>query len=326
MKIVRKLAAFLAATLAITSLAACSPSGTSSKAATASGTPDTSKEVNLVCYLWGDEGVGNKAVLAEINKKLKADINATIEVKYIGWADVGTKYPLLFASGQNFDMAYASPTAAISYYTLASQNAIADISDILGTAAPKLKAAISEQNWAGAKYNGKIYGVPCSYTEFTPYGYVYRTDLQKKYGIAPVTSIPTMEAYMDKVVKNETFAPLNGNSNDAANLYRMMVAATDGWINAPGIPLDQMYLVATSTDKYQDIIDPAFTQQFEDWAVKMREWSDKGYFTKDILSSQVSAKDNMDNGLSGGFVSHMADWTGNYGALQTSLPNATTDF
>ena len=69
MKIVRKLAAFLAATLAITSLAACSPNSTSSsKAATASGTPDTSKEVNLVCYLWGDEGVGIKPSLLKLTK------------------------------------------------------------------------------------------------------------------------------------------------------------------------------------------------------------------------------------------------------------------
>lgn len=291
-----------------------------------SAKPDTSKEVNLVYYLWGGEGTANKDILNEINKKLKADINATIEVKYIDWGDVNTKYPLLFASGEQFDMAHASPSAAISYFTLASQDALTDITDMLGTAAPTLKAAIPEDAWTGTKVKGKIYGVPTLYSEFTPYGFAYRRDLKEKYGLGEINSIESMEAYMDAVAKNEKFAPLNGDSNTAQNLYRLFVANTGKWILAPGIPDSQMYLVATSPDKYKDVIHPAFTQEFEDWAVKMHEWNSKGYWPKDILSSQQGDKPNFNNGLSGAFIAHMTDWTGNYGALKQSQPNVETDF
>lgn len=291
-----------------------------------SSAPDTSKEVNLVYYLWGSKGVANDDILKEINTKLKADINATLEIKYIDWADIATKYPLLFASGEQFDMSHASPNAVISYYTLASQGSLTDITDMLGTAAPALKAAIPEDVWTGAKFNGKIYGVPCLYSEFTPYGYVYRRDLKEKYGLGEINSIKSMEAYMDAIVKNETFAPLNGNSNDAQNLYRMFVALTADWIQAPGIPLEQMHLVATSPEKYNDIIHPAFTQEFEDWAVLMHEWANKGYWPKDILSSQQDGKTNFINGISGGFITHMPDWTGSYGAFETGMPGVKTDF
>jgi putative aldouronate transport system substrate-binding protein len=58
----------------------------------------------------------------------------------------------------------------------------------------------------------------------------------------------------------------------------------------------------------------------------MSQWADKGYWSKDILSAQVGAKTNFNNGVSGGFLTHMADWTGNYGALKTSQPNLTTSF
>lgn len=289
-------------------------------------TPDTSKQVNLVYYLWGGKGVANDDILAEINKKLKADINATLEVKYIDWGDVATKYPLLFASGEQFDMSHASPGAAVSYYTLASQGALADITEMLKTAAPALKAAIPEDTWAGTKYNGKIYGVPTLYSEFTPYGFVYRRDLKQKYGLGEVNSIASMEAYMDAVVKNEKFAPFNGNAADAQNLYRLMVALTGKWINSPGITEAQMYLVATSPEKYNDIIAPAFTQEFENWAVLMNNWANKGYWPKDILSAQQGAKANFTNGASGGFITHMPDWTGNYGAMKTNLPGVETDF
>lgn len=264
--------------------------------------------------------------MAEINKNLKADINATLEVKYIDWGDVATKYPLLFASGEQFDMSHASPNAAISYFTLASQSVLTDITDMLDTAAPILKNAIPESTWNGTKFNGKIYGVPSLYSEFTPPGYVYRRDLKEKYDLDEINSIESFEKYADAIVENETFAPLNGDSADAQNLYRMLVDLTGSWIEAPGIPLDQMHLVATAPEQYEDVIHPAFTQEFEDWAVMMHEWSEKGYWPKDILSSQQGGKTNFNNGVSGGFITHMADWTGNYGALKETMPEVETDF
>lgn len=339
MKGSKKLVAlFLAAVMSAGVLAGCggnsgaanqSTSSASSAAASSSAVskgPDTSKEVNLVYYLWGGEGVANKDILAEINKKLKADINATLEIKYIDWPDINTKYPLLFASGEQFDMSHASPNAPISYYTLASQGALTDITSLLDTAAPTLKAAIPDSTWTGSKFSGKIYGVPSLYSEFTPYGFAYSRNLKEKYGLKDVNSVETMEAYLDAVKKNETYAPLNGDSNEAMNLYRMFVDLTGQWIQAPGIPNEQMYLVATSPDKYNDIIHPAFTQEFEDWAVRMHDWASKGYWPKDILSSQQGDKPNFNNGVSGAFITHMADWTGNYGALKTARPNEVTDF
>ena len=284
------------------------------------------KEAHLIYYLWGSEGAANPDILAEINKKLNKDLNATLEVKYIDWPDVATKYPLLFASGEKFDMSHASPTAAVSYYALAAQDALVDITDMLDTYAPTLKAEIPEETWQGAKFNGKIYGVPTLYSEFTPYGYVYRKDLMEKYNLSEINSIETMEAYMDAVVKNENFPALNGDSTDAQNLYRLFVDLTGSWIEAPGIPLEQLHLVAESAENYTEIFHPAFTDEFADWAVLMDKWADKGYWQQDILSSQVGGKTNFNNGVSGGFIAHMPDWTGNYGALKESMPNVETEF
>ncbi|MDR2102779.1 MAG: extracellular solute-binding protein [Treponema sp.] len=284
------------------------------------------EEVNLVYYLWGSEGVANQDILKEINTKLKADLNATLEIKYIDWPEISTRYPLLFASGEPFDMSHASPGAAAPYFTLAAQGALADLTALVDTAVPALKAAIPAGTWNGAKFNGKIYGVPCLYSEFTTYGYVHNRNLLQKYGLQPINSIASLEAYMDAVVKNERFPPINGDSNDAVNLYRMMVALTGKWLDAPGIASNQMYLVTTSPENYRDIIHPAFTKEFEDWAVLMHGWNSKGYWPQDILSSQVSGKNHFNNGNSGGFITHQPDWTGNFGSLKTSQPDVVTDF
>lgn len=309
-----------------TSSAANSSAGSAGSDASASAAPDTSKEVSLSYYMYGSEGVANPDILAKINEKLKADINATLEIRYIDWGDVSTKYPLMFASGEKFDMAYASPGAAVSYYTLAAQDALTDITDMLGAAAPALKAEIPDSVWAGARYNGKIYAVPTMYSEFTPYGFVYRRDLREKYGAEEVTSLETMEAYLDKVLEAGEFTPLNLGSADHNNLYRMFVGLNGSWINAPGIPQTQNYLVASSAENYKDIIHPAFTDEFETFVGRMRAWADKGYWTKDVMAAQQGGKDRTTTGLSGGYITHMPDWTGNLGAMKEKLPGVETDF
>ncbi|MDQ6420199.1 DUF3502 domain-containing protein [Paenibacillus sp. LHD-117] len=328
----------LAATMSMSLLGACSsnngnePSNTGSNnggtptEGAATGGVDISKEAKLVYYLWGGEGVANKDILAEINKKLKADINATIEVKYIDWGDIATKYPLLFASGEKFDMSHASPGAQVSYYTLASQDALVDITDMLDTVAPKLKAAISETAWKGTMFNGRIYGVPSMYSEYTPAGYAYRSDLLKKYGMEEITSIEDMEKYMDNVVANESYPPINGNAADAQNMFRMLVDTTGMWLNAPGISFSELNLVTEGPENYKKVFHPAFTPEFEAWAVKMREWSDKGYWPKDILSSQVGANTNFQAANSAGYLTHAQDWIGKYGADNAAQPDAAPNF
>jgi putative aldouronate transport system substrate-binding protein len=290
------------------------------------GGVDISKEVKLVYYLWGSEGPANKDILAEINKKLKQDINATLEIKYIDWPDVATKYPLLFASGEEFDMSHASPGAAVSYFSLAKQGALVDITDMLDKVAPKLKAEIPEQTWAGSKVDGKIYGVPSLYSEFTPSGFAYRSDLLKKYGMEKISSIADMEKYMDNVLANESYPPINGNANDAFNMYRMLVDTTDKWLNAPGISFTELNLVTKSPEDYKKVFHPAFTQEFEDWAVKMRQWSDKGYWPKDILSSQVDAGTNFRSANGAGYLTHAQDWIGKYGTDMKAQPESDPYF
>lgn len=336
MKTSRKVIALCCvALLAIPLLTACSsnnnnapqPTATAQEqpAAPAANAPDLSKEVNIVCYLYGNEGVANPDIIAAINEKLKADLNCTLEIKYIDWGDVSTKYPLLFTAGEKFDMAYASPVATISYYTLAAQGLVMDITNMLDVV-PDLKAAIDEKTWSTTKLDGKIYGVPCTYSEFIPYGYAYRADLREEYGLDTITSLETMEAYMQAVADNESFAPINGNSIDAMNLYRMFVDMTSGWIPAPGVPNDSLYLVGESKDDFKSIISPAFTDEFAQWCEKMREWNDAGYWPTDILASETTSKDNMLNGISAGFTGHMTDWTGAYGSYKTSLPGISIDW
>lgn len=83
---------------------------------------DTSQEVKLVMYLLGERTPDFDKVFDRINEKLKEKINATIEVKFMGWGEWEQKYPLVFASGEDFDLIYSADWAM--YNTQASQTGI----------------------------------------------------------------------------------------------------------------------------------------------------------------------------------------------------------
>lgn len=285
---------------------------------------DTSETVNISMYLYGSEGIANKDILAKINEKLMADLNCTLEIRYIDWGETSTKYPLLFLSGESFDLAYGSATGIVPLADLATQGSILEITDDMLALVPALRDAITDTNWAGVTVDGKKYGIPCVYSEFTPYGFAYRTDMLEKYNLQPITSLETMEAYLTAVTA-EPFPPINDNSSGANSLYRMFTDLTGDWIYAPGIVNGSVYLVATEDDP-ANIISPVFTQEFADWCAKMKTWNDAGYFAADALAATTGAKDNTNNGLSSGYVTHMPDWTGCYGTLIRNLPGVQVDW
>ena len=285
---------------------------------------DISETVNLTMYLYGSAGVANQDILDALNEILLKEINATLEIKYIDWGDIATKYPLMWASGEEFDMSYVASNTNTPYALLVNQECLVDITDMLDTVAPTLKAELDQVAWDSMNVNGRIYGVPSTYSEFTAYGFVTRNDLMEKYGIEAINSVEDMEAYMDAAVA-DGLIPLNGDSGLANDLYRMFVALNGKWVDAPGVPNSENYLVADH-DNAGEIIHPAFTDEFEQFAIMMHEWQEKGYWSKDILASAQGDKDNFINGLSAAFITHQPDWTGAYGDYVQKLPDARTEF
>jgi putative aldouronate transport system substrate-binding protein len=69
---------------------------------------DTSKEVKIVGYLLGAAPAGMPEVMDRLNDMLKAEINATMEIRYIGWGDFQSKYPLVLAAGEDIDWIYTA--------------------------------------------------------------------------------------------------------------------------------------------------------------------------------------------------------------------------
>ena len=115
-KSAKLLALVLALALVLTAFTGCGGTGTSGSAATPASTsgsepaagPDISEEVTLTMYLIGDRPVDNDLVFEKINERLKEEINATIDVKFMSWSEYEQKYPLIFASGEDWDIIFTA--------------------------------------------------------------------------------------------------------------------------------------------------------------------------------------------------------------------------
>ena len=139
-------ALFIAAAVAAMALAGCGnkPATDSSQSAQAGGEDtkeegiDLSEEVELVMYLIGSEQPDHAKVMEKLNEKLKEDLNCTLNLKYIGFGEFDTKYPLVLSSGEQIDIIYTS--AWLNYPQLVKKGAYMPVDDMLEKYAPKTYA------------------------------------------------------------------------------------------------------------------------------------------------------------------------------------------
>lgn len=275
----------------------------SSKPKQATGNTDTTKAVDLSMYLIGSPAKDYDEVLAEVNKKAKADLNATLKVNWIGWGDFGTKYPLVLASGEEIDLVYTATW--LNFYQEAQKGAFMSLDDIGPKYAPKSFSTEPKAALKQATVNGHIYALPRNYTAYNTYGIAYRGDLAKKYGITQIKTLDDYGKYLDAIAKNE-------KGMDPAGMY------------ATQTPIDALYFFgqnlypisgdwATNSPFWIDINDSNgkivnITEKSDlpDFLAKMKDWSDKGYWPKSVLSNK---DDQMfKNGKSASLIHNIDNW------------------
>ncbi|MFR4351842.1 MAG: DUF3502 domain-containing protein [Roseburia sp.] len=274
----------------------------SAEGGTAQNTPaggaDTSKEVRLVMYLLGDRTPDFDKVFDQINARMKEKINATIEVKFMSWGEWEQKYPLVFASGEDFDLIYSADWAM--YNTQASKQGFWEITEeALNTYAPLTAETMYEDAWEQAKVDGKVYMLPMNYKELTSYVFLVRGDLMEKYGIEKVETMDDIEAYLEAVAQNESsLIPLDiGSDFDARMLYDLF------WQTETKDRLDKinpMQLMGYTTQGddsvtvFNETEDPAFLTVVE----KLQDWKNRGFWSKSAVVNTQNSKESFAAGKS----------------------------
>lgn len=256
--------------------------------AAADGKVDTSQEVNLNMVLLGSKPADFEIVWDELNKKLKEKINATIEVKFLDWANWGEKYPLIFAASEDVDLIYTANWAFYSDQSL--KGGFMEITeDMLQTYAPQTWAKMSQVRWDQAKVKDKLYMVPNNnQTEFLNKLVLIREDLRKKYHIPEVTDMESMANYLKTLAENEedmyAFASSPQGKGQFNELTETILLSENNWrLVDPTLPLAYKY-----EDTEAKLFNIYETSEYEELIAYYKELADVGVWSRDILSTQES--------------------------------------
>ncbi len=252
-----------------------------------------------------------EAMLAKLNERLVKQVNATLDLKYIEWADWQTQYNVELLSNDDKVDLIATATDWLFGWENAEKGAFLPLTeDMLQKDAPKTWAQVQAKgHWDLTKLpDGKIYFLPeDNYTQYTNHGFFYRGDWAKAAGFADgeIKKFEDFTTYFQWVKKNKPEAyPWDvAGSNDAA-LLGYMQGHTDL----------QPLLQVSAGNYFPFETSAAHPYTVASWymdgdellaaAELAKKWNDIGVWREDALNYSGDPREEMYAGLSGADQHH----------------------
>ena len=250
--------------------------------AAAASTPDL-PFVELTIYMMGEPGKDLDQFYEIFDEWTRRDFNCTVRFKHANtWIDYKAKYNLMLTADDTIDMCYAANW--VDFYAYAKKDAFEDITDMLPKYCPQIWAGYPNERFKGASVNGKIYGVPQNWTNYHGENFVWREDLRKKYGLPEMAlEWDVMENYIKTVLENEDipFAVTYQYTNPSS-LYRTIeLSKTYSGIDGTAIAMMSERGTKNTILYYEQ-------PSYRDFAQRMKNWCDMGFWSKSILATADS--------------------------------------
>lgn len=216
----------------------------------------------------------------DLNSQLTEKLNCTIVKEYAAGTNYENNYQLAMASGEKYDMLQSG--SWLDYTGHASKGAFLPLEDLLPVYAPDIWEMIPEERWEEVKVNGHIFGIPnISQDPDTQTCFMFREDLRKKYNCPEITDFESIATYLQAIKDNEPEllpdddrqAQVYGTMFIPSTKYRILDVMGDMHSNFVVDPADPRKVLAT-----------AKLDEFKPFMEMMKDWSDRGFWPKSVLS------------------------------------------
>ena len=255
---------------------------------------DISEHVDLTMYLVGDVPEAIDDVYAEVNKILEEELNCSLTVEWLSWAEHGTAYSLLFSSGEEFDLIFTAPSWCHYEQTVALGGFKELDEEFLQTYCPNIWEEIDPIAWEQAKIDGKVYMIPQNSIEVNPTAVGIRGDLMEKYGYDNVADWETFKKFALDCAADGMYVSTFGQTK-MLDLWNS--ANSDKRKNLTGTP-QSGYLFQYNPTAIGDNTVSYFpeTEAFKEFCYEAKEMADAGCWNADILGTTESAEEGLLNG------------------------------
>lgn len=240
--------------------------------------------VTLRAITLGNEPTtGLDALYEALDELTIPELGCVLRFAYIPWGDERNQINLEIASGE-YDF---FPQGNFSDYQLMiSRNAFLDIKPYLPLV-PDLVAHYQRTGsdvLAASEIDGKLYGIPqyaapgVNISE----GFFYREDLRIQWGLEPITSLETMEAYLYRAKEDEAFRDNALITDNRIWNGLWTVLTKDRYFEITGFT-DTPYAVCTIDDPYR-VINRMETSEFRTMLEYLQKWHQDGILDKRLLT------------------------------------------
>lgn len=255
-------------------------------------------EYQLSFYYPGSPTKDEKAVEAKINEYLKGKINATIDLQPIDWGQWDTKMNLLKASREPMDIIFTAQwnghaNDVAKNVFLALDDPKGPAGNLLAQYGKDITKSLDPAFLAGAKVNGRNYGVPTNKELAAQGGVIYRKDIADKLGLTSklnaVKTVADLEPILATVKsKMPGMTPLFLRDGDNFNSHYFTQQDFLGDVTIEGLIRKD----GTSTKVITRFDDKPYMDQLK----LTRSFFKKGYINKDAATTQLSGQDALKKG------------------------------
>ena len=219
-------AALAAALLGLLAWALAPVRPAASPAAPAPAAASEARGTQLSLYVIGEEPADIARVMAAVNERLMAELDVRLAVRFISPKDALREYPVVFSSGEDFDMICVStdpwqpPTALPglrrAYLPLTE--------DMLRRFAPLTLAELDPEHLQSLANNGSLPMVPATLPPQSAMAMVVRGDLLERAGLPDPTDLASLDAYLYAVRDmDDRLLPYAVGENSLPLLHAMLL-------------------------------------------------------------------------------------------------------
>lgn len=257
---------------------------------------DISEHVDLTMYLVGDVPDHYDQITEKLNELTERDLNCSVNIEWLSWAEHSTKYSLLFSGGEDFDLIFTA-SSWCHYEQTASMGGFLEITDEYKEKyLPNISSELPQTAWDQALIDGKDYMVPANFIEVNPDSIAIRGDVLEKCGFkadgSDLTTWDDLMKFYEKCTEIGQYA----NAVGSTNLYYEWIYSL-GYSPMGGAPSSgELVLRNTKETDDNSIYYVLDMEEFRDMCKKMKELADAGAWPKDVLGSTTDAQDTLLNG------------------------------
>ncbi len=259
---------------------------------------DIGEYVPLKLFLLGAQPADAGVVEEALSERLKENINASLSIEYLPWADYQVRYPIVLAGAEQVDMIYTSDWCF--YQTEALRGAFYELTpDFMQTYMPLTLESESPVAFEQARINGKIYMICANGPGVEGESWIaVRGDLREAYGLEPIRTLEQLEVYFQAVADNEKNIKPYAASGEAKFFHILYEQRYNLDVVSPRCPWIARYAGEETAPPAEDLCYRYFTPEYLEFAQKMKQYAAWGFWERGAITNATPVREAFEKGSS----------------------------